>query len=484
MRLPFGIVHHTITTATPIATTISRNTQAIRHSRATAKSGDYRAARADPSDILETMPLAFALAVPRPTSRPSTAALIAAVVAIAGCATPPAPIVSKEPEPLICPPVVKAACPAPVPDAVTPPEVEYRGRLQAGSWIELPDWGRESLRDSLLAFTRGCATLEKQAPWQGVCTAAAAIPAGAGERDIARFFEVNFDPYQVINADESTTGMVTGYYEPLLHGSRTRSARYRYPVYAVPQDLLVIDLASVYPDLKNRRLRGRLEGNRVVPYFARGDIDKTSEPLKGLELAYVEDAVDLFFLHIQGSGQIEFENGERLRVGYADQNGHPFRSMARLLIQRREIPPERASMQGIKDWARHNPQKAQEFMNANPSYVFFRELESNLPGPIGSLGVPLTAERSIAVDPRVIPLGVPVFLATTFPNSPSPLNRLMVAQDTGGAINGGVRADFYWGFGDAAGSEAGKMRQAARMWVLLPKGYTPPSVPVSGATAP
>lgn len=432
------------------------------------------------------MPLVSALAAARFAFRPPAAALIAAVLAIGGCATPepPAPIVLKEPEPLICPPPEKAICPAPAPEPSLPPEVEYRGRLQAGSWIELPEWGKDPLRDALLAFARGCATLDKQPPWQAVCAAASTIPAGSDERDIARFFETNFDPYQVINADETTTGMVTGYYEPLLRGSRTRSHRFRYPVYAVPQDLLVIDLGSIYPDLKNRRLRGRLEGNRVVPYLARADIDKPSGPLKGLELAFVEDAVDLFFLHIQGSGQIEFENGERIRVGYADQNGHPFRSMARQLIRRREIPAERASMQGIKDWARRHPHKVQEFMNANPSYVFFKELEPNLPGPIGSLGVPLTAERSIAVDPRVIPLGVPVFLATTFPNSPRPLNRLMVAQDTGGAIAGGVRADFYWGFGDAAGSEAGKMRQSARMWVLLPKGYAPPSVPLSTSAPP
>jgi membrane-bound lytic murein transglycosylase A len=170
---------------------------------------------------------------------------------------------------------------------------------------------------------------------------------------------------------------------------------------------------------------------------------------------------------------VQLENGERVRVGYADQNGHPFRSLGRLLIQRGELPPERTSMQGIKDWARRHPGKVQRFMNENPSFVFFRELPGDLPGPIGSLGVPLTAERSIAVDPRVIPLGVPVYLATTWPNSPQPLNRLMVAQDTGGAINGGVRADFFWGFGDAAGSQAGKMRQPARMWVLLPKGYKP-----------
>jgi membrane-bound lytic murein transglycosylase A len=180
---------------------------------------------------------------------------------------------------------------------------------------------------------------------------------------------------------------------------------------------------------------------------------------------------------------VQLENGERVRVGYAEQNGHPFRSLGRLLIQRGELPPERASMQGIKDWARRHPAKVQRFMNENPSFVFFREMPNDLPGPIGSLGVPLTAERSIAVDPRVIPLGVPVYLATTWPNSPQPLNRLMVAQDTGGAINGGVRADFFWGFGDSAGNQAGKMRQAGRMWVLLPKGYKPPAIVAAEAAS-
>src|SRR4029079_2786703 len=208
--------------------------------------------------------------------------------------------------------------------------------------------------------------------------------------------------------------------------------------------------------------------------YARGDIDSDSPPLKGRELVWVDDAVDAFFMHIQGSGQVQLENGERLRLGYADQNGHPFRSLGALLIRRGEVPAERASMQGIKEWARKNPRKVQEFMNANPSYVFFRELASDLPGPIGSLGVPLTAQRSVASVPRVVPLGAPVYLATTWPNTSDPLNRLMVAQDTGGAIAGGVRVDFFWGFGDAAGSQAGKMRQQGRMWALLPKGYVPP----------
>ena len=169
-------------------------------------------------------------------------------------------------------------------------------------------------------------------------------------------------------------------------------------------------------------------------------------------------------------------------MGYADQNGHPFRSLGALLIRRGEILPERASMQGIKEWAKRHQRKVREFLDANPSYVFFRELPNDLPGPIGALGVPLTPERSIAVDPRVIPLGVPVYLATTRPNTDEPLERLVVAQDTGGAINGGVRADFFWGFGDAAGNEAGKMRQAGRMWVLLPRGMSPPVPAGTGGT--
>jgi len=412
-----------------------------------------------------------------PLSPAAATSLAALAMLLAACAS--APEAPREPapvakaEPLVCPPAPQPVCPTPTPTPPPPtPPTEYRGKLVAGSWVDLPNWGRESLRASLDAFARGCPVLEKREAWKAVCAGAQTL-AGADEREIASFFEMNFDPWQVMNADESASGMITGYYEPLLHGSRMRTARYRYPLYGVPDDLLVIDLTDLYPEFKHKRLRGKLVGNRVVPYYSRGDIEQEGSPIKGKELVWVDDAVDAFFLQIQGSGQVELENGERLRLGYADQNGHPFRSLGRLLIDRGEIPPERASMQGIKDWARRHPGKVKQFLDANPSYVFFREMPKDLPGPIGSLGVPLTPERSIAVDPRVIPLGVPVYLATTWPNTADPLERLMVAQDTGGAINGGVRADFFWGFGDPAGRQAGKMRQSGRMWVLLPKGYTP-----------
>lgn len=427
------------------------------------------------------------------------AALVPLVVVIGGCATPsemqaPIPCAGRCP---VCPVCVAAEAPEPTPAAVLSPAVvpivaapgdeAARGRLERAAWPQLPNFAADDATEALSAFLQGCPVLAGKAEWQDVCTRATAMAAtqaksatqnkktAAQVNGVTQFFIDNFEPYRVVNLDETDTGLVTGYYEPLLRGSRTQSAEFRYPLYRPPQDLIAVDLAEVYPDLKNRRLRGRIVDNKLVPYLDRAAIegDRAAPPLRGLEIAWVDNAVESFFLHIQGSGQIQLPNGSLMRVGYADQNGHPFRSLGSALIRRGEIKAERASMQGIKEWARRNPAKLQQFMNANPSYVFFKELPGDLTGPIGTLGVPLTAERSIAVDPRVIPLGVPVYLSTTFPNTKNALNRLMVAQDTGGAIGGAVRADFYWGFGDAAGNQAGKMKQQGRMWVLLPSGYDP-----------
>jgi membrane-bound lytic murein transglycosylase A len=274
----------------------------------------------------------------------------------------------------------------------------------------------------------------------------------------------------VVNPDASTQGTITGYYEPLLNGSRERKPPYLYPLYAPPDDLLTIDLASVEPQLKGLHLRGRLEGNKVVPYLARADIDQPDSPLQGKELFYTDDEVELFFLQIQGSGRLHLDTGETVRVSYADQNGYPYKSIGRYLVEQGELKLEQASMQGIKAWGRAHPDRLQELLNHNPSYVFFRLSASQTDAPVGALGIPLTPERSIAVDARVIPLGSPVFLATTMPDSTEPLDRLMLAQDTGGAIRGAVRADMFWGFGSAAGNQAGKMRQSGAMWVLVPKG--------------
>jgi len=350
--------------------------------------------------------------------------------------------------------------------------------LEAVSWSDVSGWMDEEPGAAWDAFLRSCSRIKAQAAWRETCALAEQLPAGASVRN---FFEIHFLPYRVANADGSVQGLATGYYEPLLRGSRRKQGLYRFPLYAAPDDLLVVDLAAINPELKHLRLRGRLEGRRVVPYYPRAEIERGLPALAAKELLWVDDAVDLFFLQIQGSGRVRLATGELVRVAYADQNGQPYKSIGRYLVEQGELKLEQASMQGIKAWGAANPAKLDALLNQNPSYVFFREMPAADgagamdSGPAGALGVALTPERSIAVDPRHIPLGAPVFLATTWPNSTQPLMRLVLAQDTGGAIRGAVRADYFWGFGDAAGAHAGRMRQSARMWVLLPRNYPVPN---------
>ena len=332
----------------------------------------------------------------------------------------------------------------------------------------LPGWAAAPLAPGLRAFVRGCALIGPAHPLRRACDAAAAI-APDDERAARVFVEENFSAWSVTARDGNPEGLVTGYYEPVLSGRRTRDGRFRIPVHGVPPDLVTVDLAAVSPETRGLRLRGRLEGNRLVPYWSRGEIE-AREPFPAPILGWVEDAVELFFLQIQGSGQLDLGAGARLRLGYADQNGHPYRSLGRYLVDRRELTLEQASMQNIKAWAAANPGKLREALASNPSYVFFRELPPGEGGPPGALGAPLSAGYSIAVDPRSVPLGAPVFLATTFPLSSQPLQRLVAAQDTGGAIRGAVRADFYWGSGADAGAQAGRMRQTGKMWILWPRG--------------
>jgi membrane-bound lytic murein transglycosylase A len=347
--------------------------------------------------------------------------------------------------------------------------------LKPASWWQLPGWRDDDLTLAWPAWLQSCRGLRGNPAWSGVCLAAMQMPALPDSSEIRAFLEQQFQPWQISQSEGGTEGLVTGYYEPLLRGSRYPTGRYRYPLYGPPDDMLVVDLAAIYPELKNLRLRGRLQGNKVVPYWSRAEIEAGAAPVRGKEVLWVDDPVELFFLQVQGSGRVRLENGrgdgEMVRVGYADQNGHPYRSIGKWLIEKGEIAPDKASMQGIKDWGRKNPERLPELLNANPSYVFFRELPSQGAGPLGALGVPLSNERSIAVDPRGIPLGAPVWLATTRPNAKEALNRLVLAQDTGSAIRGNVRADFFWGFGEEAGRLAGAMKQKGRMWVLLPRDY-------------
>src|SRR5262245_8490997 len=361
---------------------------------------------------------------------------------------------------------VAVKCPVCRPPTPAPEPVRY----EPLGFSDLPGWNRAQLEPSLRAFLAGCARLKR------ACEIAKSLPPG-DEPAARRFFEAEFVPYAVVSTVSGDSGLVTGYYEPIIDGSRTPSSLLRFPIYGVPADMVVVDLGAVSPETRPLRLRGRLEGRRLVPYYSRGEIEARSD-FPAPVIAWSGDPVELFFLQIQGSGQVRLENGEHIRVGYADQNGHPYRSLGRHLVERGEMVLEQASMQGIKAWAAANPEKLREALNQNPSYVFFRELPPT-DGPIGALNVPLHTERSLAVDRRFVPLGAPVYLATTFPLSEEPLERLMAAHDTGGAIRGVVRADFYWGTGAAAGVQAGRMRQPGRMWLLWPTGEPLPSGPAA-----
>ncbi len=409
------------------------------------------------------------------------AALAVIAVVIAACRSTPEKPVTPPPVAPVQAPTPAPAQPAPLPQPAPAPATSITpplsgAHLRRGNWADLPGWRNDDPATAWSALQASCNTLQTQEAWRSVCTAVQTTP--RPDREAARrFFELHFTPYQLLQADGSTEGLATGYYEPLLRGSRTPTARYRYPVYGVPDDLISVDLPAFGVESRDPKPRARLDGKRVVPYFDRSQIESGAAPLRGREIAWVDDPVELFFLQIQGSGRLDLEGGGVMRVGFADHNGHPYRSIGRLLIDRGELPAERASMQGIKAWAQQNPDKLREVLDYNPRYIFFRELPPGIGGPLGALGVPLTARRSIAVDPRFVPLGAPVFLATTWPLSSKPLQQLMLAQDTGSAIRGAVRADFFWGYGDEAGLEAGRMKQTLRMWLLLPQGYPVSSAP-------
>ena len=401
--------------------------------------------------------------------------LLAAAAWLAGCASVPPPAIS--PAPAVPTTTPAAACPpcpkCPVCPAVEPPKPAAKP-LQPANWADLPGWESDNHDAALALFRTECATLGKRPLWLSTCESALKVsPGETARRDAKEWFEANFRPWALTNPDEGREGLVTGYYEPVVRGSRTKKKPYLTPVFGPPADLIVVDLADLYPELKHMRLRGRIEGRKLVPYYSRADWTAEERRRAGDALLWVADPVDFFFLQIQGSGQVVLDDGGRVRIGYADQNGHPYRSAGTWLIEQGELQAGQASMQGIKAWAEKNPKRLQELLNANPSLVFFRELPVNGDGPPGALGVPLTPERSIAVDPRHTPLGAPVWLTTTRPASDQPLNRLMLAQDTGGAIRGPVRADFYWGSGPDAGALAGRMKQTGKMWVLLPHWHTP-----------
>lgn len=324
--------------------------------------------------------------------------------------------------------------------------------FSAVSWHALPGWQEDDLSQAWPAWLKSCEALLKrnsELNWRQVCTQAASVSVRDAQA-IRRYFESNFQAFEIRNSAGSETGLVTGYYEPVMNGSQTRTSLYGVPLYA-------------YPNTWRQ--------TRPNPGPSRAEL-MSSGILKGSEIAWVQDPVAAAFIQIQGSGKIRLQDGRVMRLGYAGTNEQAFKSFAQWLLDKKEINRSEATMQGISKWAKRNPDRVNEMLNANPRFVFFKELPGNVSadlGPTGALNVPLTTERSIAIDLQAMPLGAPVFLATTKPLSDQPLQKLVMAQDTGKAIVGGVRADYYWGSGDAAGELAGRMKQNGKMWVLLPR---------------
>ncbi len=347
----------------------------------------------------------------------------------------------------------------------------------------LPGWSQDRASEALAPFLSGCARMSDTlggtgeaaarggtaAAWSGACTAARAVPRGD---DVAAraFFQAAFQPYAV-SADGRDTGLFTGYYEPEVRGARSPGAGYDVPLLAKPGDLIQIDLSGFADDLKGRRIGGRIQSGSMIPYYDRAEIVGGALRGKRLELLWLADPVDAFFLQIQGSGRVQLPDGRVARVTYAGQNGRPYVAIGKVLATKGAIPLEQVTMQSIRAWLESHPAEAAGVMDQNPSYVFFRELTGTRPeeGPPGALGAALTPGRSIAVDRGYTPLGAPVFLDTTDPVTGAPIQRMMVAQDLGGAIKGPVRADIFFGWGREAEEKAGRMRGTGHQYLLLPK---------------
>ena len=358
-------------------------------------------------------------------------------------------------------------CAVVLPDSA-PDSVSDSARHVAVSWAELPGWGDDTHATAIPVFLRGCPKLGGE--WTAICAAAKALPADVDDNTARQFFEDYFVPHQLRQEDGGREGLITGYYEPLLAGALSPSARYQYPIYARPEGLLSVELGALYPDLAGRRIRARVVGKKAIPYYSRAEIDGAATPLHGEELLWVDDKVALFFLHIQGSGLVRLPDGRIIGVGYHDQNGHPYRSIGRILIEAGEMTAAEVNLFSLLAWLENNESRADWLLNQNPSYIFFVRRDTVDIGPVGSLGITLTPERSLAVDKSAIPLGAPVWLATVMPNNAKqPLQKLMMAQDTGGAIKGKIRADFFWGRGEHAETMAGLMKTRGSLFVLLPR---------------
>ena len=365
--------------------------------------------------------------------------------------------------------------PPPLPDALT---------LSPAAFADLPGWADDDLAEALPAIRVSCARiagLKPESPlgpggsaadWSAFCAGIASLPADGAA--IRAFLEERAAPLLAGN-NGVAEGLFTGYYEPLLEGSRTPGGRHSVPLLARPDDLVMVELGRFREGLRGERVAGRVEGGALVPYPDRAAIARGALGERARPIVWLADPVDAFFLHIQGSGRVALAEGGEMRVGYAAQNGHPYVAIGRELVRRGALPKDGVTMPAIRDWLAAHPDEAAGVLDANPSYVFFRELPmptGPIDGPPGAENVPLSAGRSLAVDRKFLALGLPLWLDTTVPSpdgAARPLRRLMVAQDTGGAIRGPVRGDVFWGRGPEAERMAGAMKQPGRYWLIVPK---------------
>ena len=350
---------------------------------------------------------------------------------------------------------------------------------QPVDYASLEGWAEDDHAAVLTALRRSCDRLERRpadrpmgqdaragtvADWLPACRA---LPDEGAPAELARaYFEGWFQPVALESA-EGPEGLITGYYESELEGAFARDETYDVPIYGRPADLVEVRLGDFDDALPRRTVIGRVEDGRLKPYHARAEIEAGAIDGQAPVVIWAKDIVDVFFLQVQGSGQVVLPDGGRVRIGFAGSNGLPFYAIGRALIDEGIIDRRTVSMQSIRDWLRDNPAEAQALMHRNERFIFFRRIEGD--GPIGAQGVALTPERSLAVDPAFVSLGAPLWLATTYPAEERSLNRLMVAQDTGSAIKGVVRGDFFWGSGEAALHYAGRMKQPGRFWLLLPR---------------
>lgn len=365
--------------------------------------------------------------------------------------------------------------------------------LRPVTFADLDGWQSDDMRPAIRAFARSCKAMLRRdddkmvgpdvrmgtiGQWRNSCETAVSLDVDSLRKEDARaFFQSDFRPYLSSNGTKPE-GLFTGYYEPELRGSLTKGDQFQTPIYLKPDDMVSIDLGDFRDDLKGTKLVGRLSGSSVKPYFNRAEIENGALAGRDLEMVWVDDAVDAFFLQIQGSGRVVLPDNSVLRVGYAATNGHPYFAIGRELIERGALTRETVSLQTIQKWLHDNPDEADGVMNTNASFVFFHPLKTDPDdpngGPLGSQGVALEPGRSLAVDRRFHAMGVPVWLETRDPmNLDRKFNRLMIAQDTGGAIRGPVRGDIFFGPGDDAALFAGHMNRSGQKFVLLPNLIDP-----------